>query len=441
MASFVRNSIWARVCPGDLVYDIEFESLLLTHIAFSGKLLSASSSVTIHFVADSGEKRIWDVGTLLAHEREHIEVYFPFFSNKVYSVHVQGPSDICLAGVNLNVTSSDIIRHCERCGGSCDPHPVPTSSIVVPASRRVVRCLWFSVACREPRIVDVETQRPTSETHNVDCLATEDWVRPQKWYGVVHDATENRIVVAVDAVASKACAHKTMYTCIFRRPHERNGALNTAVMQYLPPSEAWYDNMLVVAQKEEGGLLDMNHDMQVEFLLAFTRAMSKITINSSFPVEAPVTPCVHVRIPSVTSATDHKGDSRLPIELWEKVLAEAPMATWMAAIKGKGLLRRAVHQLLHRQVVSGLSKFWPTEALPRLFQALSDAKGLIFGDVPFNILFGQALTVDRLDIAVPLASFREVHALILLFGYDLETRIEGETVARKDGSSNIKTYG
>ncbi len=66
MLRTVLNVTRARVFPGDFVYDIEFESLLLTHIAYSGKPLSASSFVAIHCVADSGEERIWDVGTLLA---------------------------------------------------------------------------------------------------------------------------------------------------------------------------------------------------------------------------------------------------------------------------------------------------------------------------------------------------------------------------------------
>ncbi|KAF7424898.1 hypothetical protein PC9H_008672 [Pleurotus ostreatus] len=37
-------------------------------------------------------------------------------------------SDICLAGVNLNVGTSESTRYCVRCGG--DPPPVPSSSIV-----------------------------------------------------------------------------------------------------------------------------------------------------------------------------------------------------------------------------------------------------------------------------------------------------------------------
>ncbi|KAG9221736.1 hypothetical protein CCMSSC00406_0006679 [Pleurotus cornucopiae] len=162
MASFVRNSIWARVCPGDLVYDIEFESLLLTHIAFSGKLLSASSSVTIHFVADSGEKRIWDVGTLLAHEREHIEVYFPFFSNKVYSVHVQGPSDICLAGVNLSKCWDQRVDQilCKVWGRppSSTPSSIVTKEVsTVPqeataARKRVGKKRAITVAARVPSL-------------------------------------------------------------------------------------------------------------------------------------------------------------------------------------------------------------------------------------------------------------------------------------------------
>ncbi len=77
--------------------------------------------------------------------------------------------------------------------------------------------------------------------------------------------------MVLEVAASKACTRKTLYICIFRRPHESNGPLNAAVMQYLPPSEEWYDNLLVVAQHVEGGLLDMNLDMQAEFLLAFTR--------------------------------------------------------------------------------------------------------------------------------------------------------------------------
>ncbi|KAF9488316.1 hypothetical protein BDN71DRAFT_1513164 [Pleurotus eryngii] len=132
MCSFVKNLIWVRRCLGDSVFHIRYEDVLLTHVVFAAERLSESSSVTIHYVGHSREELIWDAGTLLTGEREHMEAYFPFHGNKEYSVHTQGPSEIYLAGVSLNVRTSEVTSevagHCARCRG--DPPPVPSSSTV-----------------------------------------------------------------------------------------------------------------------------------------------------------------------------------------------------------------------------------------------------------------------------------------------------------------------
>lgn len=120
------------------------------------------------------------------------------------------------------------------------------------------------------------------------------------------------------------------------------------------------------------------------------------------------------------------------MELWKIVMANASVDTWATVVKGGGLLRSAVHQMLHCKIVAALSRFWPTHSLPQLFHALLNVQGLIFGDVPFGILFGQALTNDRLDVVVPLKRVSEVRVLILTTGYKLEEEIGGG-----EGSENV----
>ncbi|KAF4586265.1 hypothetical protein EYR38_010540 [Pleurotus pulmonarius] len=267
-------------------------------------------------------------------------------------------------------------------------------------SRKVVRCLFFSTDCPSHQFVDVESRRPLDETHHVDCLDTEDWVPNQIWHGVIHDASNNRMVIRRDVLFDGRHCNVT-YTCIFRRPHGKNGNLNRAVMALLDHGVEWYDNMLVIAQRESGRVVDMDDERESWFAICFREHMAGQSVDHTFPRPVPVPRCFHKKMKEPTRDSECPGTSTLPIELLWQVVGEASVDSWLTAIAGRGLMRRVVIHVLREK-------------------ALHDSHGFVFGSVPFSIIFAVTSTPVQLDIAVGPRRTKALIDLFHLLGYESE---------------------
>lgn len=88
---------------------------------------------------------------------------------------------------------------------------------------------------------------------------------------MVHDAASNRWLIHRNPFDREHETLSTQFTCIFHRPGEQSGSLNTTVMPFLNPSCRWYNNLLVIAHDESGHLMDMDERLKQTFLHYFTK--------------------------------------------------------------------------------------------------------------------------------------------------------------------------
>lgn len=160
--------------------------------------------------------------------------------------------------------------------------------------------------------------------------------------------------------------------------------------------------------------------------------MTGKAVDHSFPPIRPVPTCTHAKVGEPKEERESPGSSYLPIEILWQIAREAPVDCWLAAIAGRGLMRRVVHHVLRERVVSCLSRFCPRDRLPDLFKTLQDAHGFVFGDIPFTILFRGRSTPNQMNIAVGHGRVEGTIDLLLRLGYVCE-----EARFTQDGCSSV----
>lgn len=145
--------------------------------------------------------------------------------------------------------------------------------------------------------------------------------------------------------------------------------------------------------------------------------MRHVTSLSDFPPPSSPPICEHIRTTTINS--DHKdhGETPFPCEILMHIMSYADLLSWNVAINGAGLMCSIVQKVVHSRVLSCIKRFWPEETVADLFFELLQSHGVIFGDVPFRILFGRYVNASRMDIAAPASRSRGLQALILRTGY------------------------
>ncbi|KAF4568053.1 hypothetical protein EYR36_010061 [Pleurotus pulmonarius] len=237
------------------------------------------------------------------------------------------------------------------------------------------------------------------------------------WFGPVYDGTEEQIVFRADPSDPNDTPLSVQYLCV-GRPDLHIDEVNTAMPVFLGQYCRWHGNLLVIAFRPDGTVVDFDdtHRAQIKTFLQHLDAVSCLSLALHAHRAAHRTTDYYFPPPPRCLSTEVFRCGLLE-ELYAHALTFCDVASLAAIADFHAPLRATISGIFYRQAREHLLPFVSECGLRPFLTILDDVKAFIYGDVPLAILLRLPVTATCLDICVPRYYVHRLANLLLRFGY------------------------
>ncbi|KAF9489731.1 hypothetical protein BDN71DRAFT_1511879 [Pleurotus eryngii] len=307
-----------------------------------------------------------------------------------------------------------------------------SGTIISQGAGRPTRiCLFFDHAGASPEMVEVEVSRPLARVSSPQSLNFEHLLPNPASPAVIHDGGCEQFELRGEEATTEE--HRTVvFTCFVVKPtspgHLNGQPKNNALVQWLHTDLVWHGNMVVVAHTD-GAVMDFTNELaslcrEVFTRLLRTQPLHKAIINLQQPACA--SRCDHRQECGATADSDSQASLVVQAqEILLDIFGRVSFAGLSSISRASRRFRRLVRVVMKERVEMALVPFFPTAVIPLFFQQLRWARGLMFGDVPLQVVVGRRWPCKDLHISVPYEDRVDMLLWLSANGYPDSTTMDG----------------